>query len=338
MKTTGSPVIAFACLLAILGWGGNSFAQPDSSLQPKGSSAPESPQSLEQLVVPIALYPDGLLSQVLAAATFPVQIVEADRWLHENAGLSNDQLAAEADRQPWDPGVKALIEFPSVLDSLDKNLSWTSALGDAYFNQPQDVMNAVQEMRRRAQDAGNLKSTSQMAVASEGPDITIGPTDPDVVYVPTYNPWIVYGEPIPVFPGFFLGADIGVPVISFGFRVPIGPVFGRYGWGWHRWGVNWGRRAIVYNRSDYVSRSRTFVDHGSRGAAFSRAREGPRPDFASKRSVRGFQRPEGGPSSRSNAFSGFDHGGTVRSYSARGRSSAGAARPSGGAAGGGHHR
>src|SRR4030081_2614594 len=128
-------------------------------------AAQQSPEQLEQLVAPIALYPDALIAQILAAATYPDQVVEADRWLQQHTDLKGEKLGQEVDKQPWDPSVKALTEFPSVLANMDKNLSWTSSLGDAYVNQPQDVMNAVQVMRQRAEKAGNLKSTSQENVS-----------------------------------------------------------------------------------------------------------------------------------------------------------------------------
>jgi len=142
--------------------GGSALSPPQGNAQ---SSAP-SQQDLEQLVAPIALYPDALVAQILAGSTYPTQIVEADRWLHQNSNLKGDQLLAAVDKQPWDPSVKALTQFPSVLDNMSQNLSWTSSLGDAYFNVPQDVMNAVQSMRAKAQAAGNLKSTPQQTVTT----------------------------------------------------------------------------------------------------------------------------------------------------------------------------
>ena len=111
-------------------------------------------------MAPIALYPDALVAQILAGSTYPTQIVEADRWMQQNSSLKGEDLAKAVDPQPWDESVKALTQFPSVLDNMSKNLSWTSALGDAYFNQQQDVMKAVQELRRKAKDAGNLENHS----------------------------------------------------------------------------------------------------------------------------------------------------------------------------------
>src|ERR1700736_4634182 len=161
------------------------FAQADQSAaqspaqttqQVPVQAAQQTPEQLQQLVAPIALYPDALVAQILAAATYPDQIVEADRWLQQHSDLKGEQLGKEVDKQPWDPSVKALVEFPSVLANLDKNLSWTSSLGDAYVNQQQDVMNAVQLMRDRAEKAGNLQSTSQEKVRKRGKTIEIEPT------------------------------------------------------------------------------------------------------------------------------------------------------------------
>src|SRR3954470_19492148 len=155
-------------------------AEPTS--QTPVQAAQQTPEQLQQLVAPIALYPDALVAQVLAASTYPDEIVEADRWLQQNPNLKGEQLGQEVDKQPWDPSVKALTEFPSVLANMDKNLSWTSSLGDAYVNQQQDVMNAVQAMRRRAQKAGNLTTTSYQRIVQEGNTIAIEPADPQVVY------------------------------------------------------------------------------------------------------------------------------------------------------------
>ena len=137
------------------------------------------------------------MAQILAASTFPEQVVEADRWVQAHPDLKGDALGQAVDQEPWDPSVKALTAFPSVLGNMDKNLSWTSSLGDAYYNQQQDVMDAVQVMRQKAQEAGNLKSTPQQTVTDGWLDTSIiQPASPDVVYVPAYDPWLVYGYPI----------------------------------------------------------------------------------------------------------------------------------------------
>ena len=224
----------------------------------------QTPEQLQQLVAPIALYPDSLVAQILAASTFPEQVVEADRWVEAHPDLKGDALGQEVDRQPWDPSVKALTGFPTVLGNMDKNLSWTSSLGDAYYNQQQDVMDAVQVMRQRAQEAGNLKTTPQQTVGTEGSTIIIQPASPEVVYVPAYNPWLVYGGPLVPWPGWYPypGIWYGGPYLSFGVGFGIG-YYGGYGWGWPHWGFDWHNRVVVYNHTTYSSSSRTFYNRNT---------------------------------------------------------------------------
>ena len=242
--------------------------------------AQQSPEQLQRLVAPIALYPDSLVAQILAASTFPEEVVEADRWVQAHPNLKGDDLARAIDQQPWDPSVKALAAFPSVLGNMDKNLSWTSSLGDAYYNQQQDVMDAVQVMRRKAEQAGNLKSTPQQNVTMQGPDVEIQPTDPDTVYVPAYNPWLVYGYPVVAWPGWYPypGIWFGGPYLSFGVGYGIG-WYGGFGWGYPHWGFNWHNRAVLFNHNIYYSRSNTFYNRGNfyRGAAYGRGAYGARP-------------------------------------------------------------
>src|ERR1700689_5942453 len=155
-----------SCCVALTTARAGLAAQSDeSSAPPQVQAAQQTAVQLQQLVAPIGLYPDALVAQILAAATYPDQVVEADRWMQQHTDLKGEKLGKEVDKQPWDPSVKALVEFPSVLANMDKNLSWTSSLGDAYVNQQQDVMSAVQVMRDRAEKAGNLKSTSQEKVS-----------------------------------------------------------------------------------------------------------------------------------------------------------------------------
>jgi hypothetical protein len=202
-------VPALAAALLFGGWPQNLAASQDAPSLEQAQAPPgqpdtqQTPEQLQQLVAPIALYPDSLVAQILAASTFPEQVVEADRWIQAHPDLKGDALAQAVDQQPWDPSVKALTAFPSVLGNMDKNLSWTSSLGDAYCNEEQDVMDAVQVMRRRAQDAGNLQSTPQQTVKTEGSDIEIEPVSPEIIYVPAYDPWIVYGGPIVAWPEWY---------------------------------------------------------------------------------------------------------------------------------------
>src|SRR6266850_2451097 len=228
---------------------------------------------LDQLVAPIALYPDALVAQILAAATYSPQVVEADRFVQRNAGIMPPQsLAREVDALPWDPSVKSLTAFPSVLASLDRNLDWTNKLGNAYYNQPQDVMTAVQRMRQRAYAAGNLRSTPQETVIYQPANIVIQPANPTVVYVPTYNPWIVYGAPVPVYPAFYFAAVPVAPVSGFAVFGAVGfssgvvvARFNAYGWGCTHWTTNWSSNTIVYNHATYVSGSVTVVNRGFYG-------------------------------------------------------------------------
>jgi Protein of unknown function (DUF3300) len=161
-----------------------------------GQGVPLTGDELQQLVAPIALYPDSLVAQVLAAATYPDQVAAAAGWLKQYSLVSGPVLMQVVDVQPWDPAVKALTQFPSVLNNLAANLTWTSSLGEAYHTQAADVMTAVQVLRAKALAAGNLKSGAQLAVVQQSPQvIVIQPVNPQVVYVPMYNPAVVYGYP-----------------------------------------------------------------------------------------------------------------------------------------------
>jgi len=250
---------------------------------PPPQAAKQTPEQLQQLVAPIALYPDALVAQILAAATYPAEVVEADRWMQQHSKLKGKKLAGAVDKQSWDPSVKALVQFPSVLANMDKNSAWTSSLGGAYANQSQDVMNAVQVMRARAKSAGKLTSTPQEKVTTQGQTIVIEPVNPDVVYVPQYNPWIVYGAPLAVLPGWYPspGLYLAGPGMAFGVGFGVG-FFGGVGWGWGHWGFNWQNRTVIYNHS-------TYIFHGGPApGGFA----GPRPGFGGGPPVGGFH---GGP-------------------------------------------
>jgi hypothetical protein len=285
-------------------------APPSSQgLSPNRQYSPLSAEQLHQLVAPIALYPDALVAQILAASAYPTQIVEADRFLKENPNLKGQDLGAQVDQQDWDPSVKALCQFPSVLANLDRDLSWTQELGDANYNQSADVMQAIQVMRHRAQDAGNLRTTPQQRVYDRDDQVQIEPSDPDTVYVPQYNPSYVYGYPVGVWPGFYPWWGFGGPYISFGFGFPIAPFFG-FGWGWHGWGIGWGfHGGVFFGGHPYAFRSRGFYSrnayfHGnSRGySSYGRGGYGAR-GFAG-RDGRGFS----GPANRGFARPGGERG------------------------------
>ena len=328
--------------------------QPAAAMAPPSSSEPVqtawSPDELNQLVAPIALYPDALVAQIVAAASYPTQVADADQWVQQHSYLKGEELAQAADSQSWDPSVKALTQFPAVLATMDNNLSWTSALGDAYVNQSQNVLDAVQEMRRRAQQAGNLESTPQESVTTEGQSIAIQPADPDVVYVPEYDPWDVYGEPLAIYPGWDWDVDglLG-PGIAFGVGIGIG-AFGGFGWGWHHWGADWHGREVVYNHNayhhdghfgdhDHFDRGHGGVGHPDFGhdhPAFAH----DHPDFGHPGGFAG-RAPDGAgrmaPAGHSSAFNGVYHGGAVSTYASRGPAGpSGVSRGPAGSSGGFH--
>ena len=274
-------------------------AQEGNQQAPPTTQATPTADELYQLVAPIALFPDNLVAQVLAASTYPDQVTAAHTWLQQNSNLKGDQLMQAVDKQQWDNSIKGLTQFPDVLNQMATNLSWTSALGDAYFNFPKDVMNAVQVMRQRASAAGNLKSNQQQHVSVENqapgsaPEaapsggsaapqttivqsppqtIIIQPAQPQVVYVPTYNPAVVYGAPVVVYPGYVAppppstGALVATGLISFGIGIAVGAAIANNsccGWGWNSWGCGWHNSTVVYNRNVYVSNSNTFVNRNN---------------------------------------------------------------------------
>jgi Protein of unknown function (DUF3300) len=193
------------------------------------------------------------VAQVLGAAAFPDQIVAAASWLDQNQNLTGSTLMTAVDSQPWEPSVKALTQFPSVLKNLANNLSWTSALGEAYSNQSADLMSAVQVLRAQAYSAGNLKSSPEITVTQQSPQvITIQPTNPEVVYVPQYNPAIVYGTPY-LTPGYSAAAVAATGALAFGTGIAVGAALsgGCCGWGYSAWNCNWHGGAVVYGNSAY---------------------------------------------------------------------------------------
>lgn len=213
---------------------------------PGPAAAALSAAELDQLTAPVALYSDPLLGAVLAGATYPLEIVEAARWRDDptHATLNGDELTAALQPQSWDPSVKSLVQFPDVLHMMNNDLQWTERLGDAFLAQQADVMASVQRLRQRAAAAGSLHSTPQQSVASEGQNIAIEPTSPDVVYEPYYDPNVVYGAwPWPDYPPFYFVAPPGVyfadGFMEFGIGIGVvGPYWGWYGWDWGHRGFN----------------------------------------------------------------------------------------------------
>jgi hypothetical protein len=329
---------------------------------------------LQQLVAPIALYPDSHVARILSAATFPEQVVEADRWIQAHPNLKGNALVKAVDQQPWDPSVKALTAFPSVLGNMDKNLSWTSTLGDTYYNQPEDVMAAVQVMWQKAKEAGNLKTTQQQGVKTEGSTIIIESADPEVVYVPAYDPWAVYGVVIVAWPGWYHYSEVYYEgtYVYFGVAVYVGYYHYYYGWDWHHWGCDWYHHYAEHDHERYYSRSRTYYNRNhyyrsssdresssrkenrssnrsssERGNANNQSGTSSKASEGDTRAARGYGDSRGQSNTRTGGFSNYNHGGEERSYSARGNSSLGAGGPHGGSGpfsgggfpgGGGPHR
>ncbi len=269
MKQTMSMVV---CSTLIIAGAPTELLQAQDASQPASAStppavAPLTSSQLDALVAPIALYPDALVAQVLAAASYADEVAFADLWLAQNQNLQGAALTQAVGQQSWDPSVKALTQFPSILHNLAKNLSWTSSLGQAFENQQSDVMAAVQVMRAKAQAAGTLQSSSQIKVVQQSPQtIIIEPASSNVVYVPQYNPAVVYGAPL-VVPAYTPPVAVAAG-LSFGAGVAIGAAIGGGGgfvaggfgggWGFGAWGMNWGGGGggtINYNNNTYITRN-----------------------------------------------------------------------------------
>jgi len=245
---------------------------PPSAMEPGAPPGAATPQQLQELVSPIALYPDVLVAQILAGSTYPTQVVEAERWLKQNPNLSGDQLANQVNQQNWDPSIKSLTQFPTVLQTMNDSLAWTSALGEVYYNQPADVMNAIQVMRNMAVNAGTLKSTDQQKVAlqpappaaqggvqpSVQQTVIIQPAQPNTVYVPQYNPTTSYGAPVGA-PAGYSGSDLLLTgVLSFGAGILLGSLINN---GHNDWNCGWyggGGSSVKYNNNVYVTNNNVY--------------------------------------------------------------------------------
>lgn len=221
-----------------------------------------SQQELDQLAAPIALYPDALLAQIFMASTYPLEVVEAARWSKANPKVSGQALEAAMASQPWDPAVKSLTSVPQVLQQMNENLSWTQKLGDAFLAQQDDLMNTVQALRARADAAGNLKTTEQQVVMTETQGsqtiYVVQSPNPEVVYVPTYNPSVVYGSWWYPTPPYYMYPPSYVypPGLAFATGVLVGAaIWGNCNWGWG------GRNNVNINVNRYNSFNRTNISN-----------------------------------------------------------------------------
>jgi uncharacterized membrane protein YgcG len=254
--------VVLSCILlsgssqVLYGYQASTSTPPADSGNPT-DAAPQSAAELQALVAPIALYPDALVAQILTASTFPDQIAIANYWMQQNKNLTGSTLMQAVNKQSWDASVKALTEFPSVLNNLSNNLTWTSSLGEAYHDQQAEVMTAIQTLRAQAKAAGNLKSSSQITVVQQSPQtIVIQPANPQIVYVPEYNPAVIYGTPY-LTPGYSAGDVAAAGIIGFGAGIAVGALMsgGCCGWGYSSWNCGWHGTAVVYHGGAYYGNS-----------------------------------------------------------------------------------
>jgi hypothetical protein len=264
-------ILVMLCTVAVAPGGTLAYTQSPQAKQAPASKeqAPKiTPDQLDSLVAPIALYPDPLLAQTLAASTYPLEIVQIRQWLEKNKSLKDKALADAVAKQPWDPSIQAMAGLPDVVKRLADDIQWTTDLGNAFLAQQSDLMDAVQRMRMKAQDKGNLKSTEQQNVETKVVEnksvIVVEQANPQVVYVPSYDPVVVYGASVYPYPPIYYppaGYYAAGMAISFGVGVAMGAFWGG-GWGW---GCGWGgNNNITVNRNNNFNRN-TNIGNGNRG-------------------------------------------------------------------------
>jgi len=263
------PLIAFGLAVAPV-LGQEKLASPPSSAgtpavseppPPAGDKPDFKPEELEQMLAPVALYPDSLLSQVFMAATYPIEVVEADRWVKANEALKGEALAKALEPKPWDASVKSLVNFPQILAMMSEKLDVTVKIGDAFIGQQKEVMDTVQKLRAKAKSTGNLESGKEQVVTTQKTDtgtqvIVIESSSPDVIYVPQYNPTVVYGSwPYPAYPPYpyYPPGYVAHHALSFGLGVACGVAWG-YAWG----NCNWGHGDINIDCDRNVNRNRNI--------------------------------------------------------------------------------
>jgi hypothetical protein len=272
-----------------------------SQAQDAAKGATLSKQELDQLLAPIALYPDDLLSNVLMASTYPLDVVQAARWRSTNSKPKGDALAKALEAQDWDPSVKALVQFPDVLKTMSDKLDWTQKLGEAFLTQQDDVMDEIQVLREKADEAGNLKTNKQQKVSKEGSAIVIEPANPDVVYVPVYQPSVVYGSWwYPDYPPYYWPPYDGAFVSGFFWGAGIAVANSLWGWGHCDWR---GRNIdIDVNKWNNINVNRGKIT--SNKWAFDPAHRGPVP-YKNKAAREKFAQSDRKPTANKD-FRGFD--------------------------------
>jgi hypothetical protein len=314
------------------------------------------------LVAPIALYPDPLLGEILVASTYPLELVEASQWLLRNPGLTGAALTQGAQQQTWDPSIQALVVFPDLIKRLNRDVTWTTNLGNAFLAQQPDVMDAVQRMRVKAEQAGKLPSSSQQSVTTTNdsgqPIINIEPANPQVMYLPNYDPGYIWGPPLYYpyanwyYPPFAGGAYFG-----FGLGISMGGYFGGgwRGWGGWGWRPGWGNHSIMVN-NNFIHRNNFNTGRGgslngntawshdashrggvpyANAALSNRYGGGVRQNLQSRASAGLAQSRGATANGNRSAFGGVRDGGAARMHSDHGNSSLGPARSGGGFSRGG---
>jgi hypothetical protein len=267
-------LIALICSLLIAGGDSAIYAQPSPQEAAPAEQAAKIPNDqLDSLVAPIALYPDPLLAQMLAASTYPLEVMQLQQWLMAHKELKDKALTDAVKKQDWDPSVQGLAALPDAVKQLSENIKWTTELGNAFLAQQGDVMDAVQRMRQKAQGAGTLKTNEQQKVETKVVEkqnvIVIEPANPQVVYVPSYNPTVVYGPPVYPYPPIVYppppppGAYIASAAISFGVGMAVGAAING-GWGYNAgWGGGGNNTININNSNNFVNNSNR-VNGGNR--------------------------------------------------------------------------
>ena len=243
------------------------LATPPTILAQQAEQTVFKQEELDQILAPIALHPDPLVSQILMASTYPLEVVQADRWAKQNATLKGDALTAALEKQDWDASVKSLVNFPQVLTMMSEKLDWTQKLGDAFLADQKVVLDTIQKLRAKAQESGNLKTTQEQTVIVEEKIIKIEPANPQVIYVPSYNPTVVYGAwPYPAYPPYYYYPPgyVTTSMFAFGAGVAMGAAWG-YAWGNSNWGG--GNVDVDVNRNFNSNRNidRSKYQGGDRG-------------------------------------------------------------------------
>jgi len=265
----GTRVTAAVCaaLLIQSNIASSALAHPQAPTATTAAAAKIPNDQLDSLVAPVALYPDPLLAQVLAASTYPLEIIQLQQWMIKHPDLKGDALAAAVEKENWDPAVQGLAALPDVVKRLGDDIKWTADLGNAFLAQQSDVMNAVQRMRKKASDAGNLKTTEQQKVTTQVVEtkqvIVIQQANPQVIYVPAYNPVVVYGPPIYPYPPIYyppVGYYAAGVAIGFGVGVAMGAFWGG-GWGY---GPRWGYGSV------HINVNNRYVNHYNRYNSYNR--------------------------------------------------------------------